>query len=176
LRLGPALVAFAALPLLLGIAGCTRYRVPSSSMEPTLHCGRPAPGCLGAAEDRLYVRATKHPRRGDIVLFRTTTLAAAGCGEKGVFIKRVVGLPGETVAERAGFVFVDSKRLPEPYVSPARRDSQSGRWHVAPNTYFLMGDNRASSCDSRIWGSMPRRNLIGKVVGVLRNGRRISVR
>jgi signal peptidase I len=92
------------------------------------------------------------------------------CGAGGVFVKRLIGLPGEAVGERNGVVFVDGKKLREPYVKADRRDDETRSWRVPHDEYFLMGDNRASSCDSRFWGSVPRANLIGKVVKVFRQG------
>jgi signal peptidase I len=90
------------------------------------------------------------------------------CGISGTFVKRLIGLPGETVVERRGFVFDDREKLSEPYVAAGRRDNGSGRWRVPDGEYFLMGDNRPSSCDSRVWGSVPRSKLIGRVVKVFR--------
>ena len=149
----------------------TEYHMPSSSMEPTLHCAKPGFGCGASHPDRLLVRDfTSDPARGDIVVFRTPRRAQEACGVAGTFVKRVIGLPGETVSERKGVVFIGGKKLDEPYVSPERRDDTTRTWHVTSGEYFLLGDNRASSCDSRIWGSVPRRNLIGKVVKVFRQG------
>jgi signal peptidase I len=154
------------------------YRIPSSSMEPTLNCARPAIGCLGNSSDRVLACRIcldfGPPSRGDIVVFNTPTKAAFKCGEGGTFVKRVIGLPGETVREdRHGFIWIrgpDSRtwvKLKEPYITSEARlaDSQHYRmrWHVPANEYFMMGDNRSESCDSRAWGAVPRNKLIGTV-------------
>jgi signal peptidase I len=68
------------------------------------------------------------------------------------------------VSERDGFVYVDGRRLAEPYVKASERDSRTGSWRVPEGHYFMMGDNRADSCDSRYWGAVPRKNLIGPVM------------
>src|SRR5919109_3186037 len=97
------------------------YRVPSSSMEPTLHCARPASGCRARFSDRVIalkiVYRFRNPRRGEIAVFHAPK-GAEMCGEGGslTFIKRVIGLPGETVSERRGTVFVDGKQLENQYV------------------------------------------------------------
>jgi signal peptidase I len=150
--------------------GTKVYRVPSSSMEPTLHCARPGIGCEGTSFDRVRTRVlrTGEPKRFDILVFQTPPEAATACGEGGLFIKRVIGLPGETVSERKGLVFVDGKPLAEPYIARGHRDTQSGTWHVPKGKYFVMGDNRAQSCDSRQWGSVPRKNIRGKAIEILR--------
>ena len=143
----------------------TPCRIPSSSMEPTLHCARPSTGCRARFADRLLAcRACywfSSPTRGDIVVF---TAPAHACGVGGTFVKRLIGLPGDTVVERRGRVYVDGKRLNEPYVQPGDRDDRSGTWPVGPGRYFLMGDNRVESCDSRDWGTIPRGSIIGKAV------------
>ncbi len=145
------------------------YRIPSASMEPTLHCGEPAPGCLGSSSDRVIVAKVvyrfRSPARGDVVVFTAPPAAERDCDEGGSFVKRIVGLPGEVVSERRGVVYVDGHRLIEPYVDPSRRDRQTRTWpHVAAGTYFVMGDNRAVSCDSRDWGTVPRASIVGPVV------------
>jgi signal peptidase I len=154
----------------------TGFHMPSSSMEPTLHCARPAPGCLAQHPDRPAVESLNgDPRRGDILVFRTPPAAATRCGAGGVFIKRVVGLPGETIQEKlvggVGYIFVDGRKLHEPYVRNGRRDNRSyGPYRIPNGEYFLLGDNRAQSCDSREWGPVPRKNIIGTVVKIYRQG------
>jgi len=143
----------------------TPYRIPSPSMEPALHCARPTAGCLAHFSDRgLACRACywfSDPSRGDIVVFHAPKDA---CGVGGTFVKRLIGLPGETVAERNGRVFVDGKRLREPYVQAKGRDDRTGTWHVPKGSYFFMGDNRSQSCDSRDWGPVRRSAIIGKLI------------
>jgi signal peptidase I len=146
------------------------YRIPSSSMEPTLHCARPGPWCLAGSNDRVLVNRLEYdfesPKRGQIVVFTAPPLTSR-CepGDGGsTFVKRLIGLPGDTVTERNGLVSVDGKRLAEPYVEPALRGSESGTWHVPAGRYFFLGDDRIHSCDSRVWGSVPRHSLIGPVL------------
>lgn len=148
------------------------YRIPSSAMEPTLHCPRPAPGCEADTADRILVSRFApfwSPSRGDIVTFRTPPRAQERCGTGGTFVKRIIGLPGEQVSirlrRRAAFVYVDGERLDEPYIENDRRDiGPEESFRVPQDQYFVMGDNRSQSCDSRVFGSVPRGNLIGPVV------------
>jgi signal peptidase I len=145
------------------------YRIPSSSMEPTIRCARPAPGCTADRSDRVLALRVEWPfesvGRGDIVSFETPPLAEQRCGVGGTFVARIVGLPGETWAQRSGVVFVDGRRLEEPYVDDARRDGETYRARrIPPGHYFVQGDFRAQSCDSRIWGPLPAKNLVAKAL------------
>ncbi|MDP9302955.1 MAG: signal peptidase I [Actinomycetota bacterium] len=153
------------------------YRIPSPSMEPTLHCARPEPDCEAGSSDRVlanrFIYHFHSPRRSDIVVFQAPDAARREC-VGGIFVKRIIGLPGETWSERNGVTHIDGRRLAEPYVAPSRRDGDSktlrdipplGKLRRIPAQMYLMeGDNRAHSCDSRVWGVVPRANIIGKVV------------
>ena len=168
-----ALAAFA----IGGCSGTKTYRVPSAAMEPTLHCARPAVGCQARGEDRIRVRLTKNVRRGDIVVFATPRLAAVRCGAGGTYVKRVVALPGESWSERNGRIFINGKLLDEPYIAPARRDNEThSAIPLGKDEYFVLGDNRSASCDSRVWGPVPKRNVIGPVVSIERGSKTIRVR
>jgi signal peptidase I len=158
------------------------YRIPSSSMEPTLHCAKPAQGCEARFSDRVLANRLiyhfRNPKRGEIIVFNTPPLARIRCGAGGTFVKRLIGLPGEVVSERDGIVYIDGKQLNEPYVAPSRRDHNPPQsWQRIPaGEYFFMGDNRAQSCDSRVWGPVPRKNLIGEVFFVYWPPNRIGFR
>ncbi len=132
------------------------YRIPSPSMEPTLR-----------ASDRVIANRLVYrfhgPERGDIVVFDAPEPVRRACAVGGVFIKRIVGLPGEVVSMRGGSVFVDGVELREPYLRESYRGRESGSWPRVPaGSYFVLGDNRSMSCDSRRWGVVPRGNIIGR--------------
>jgi signal peptidase I len=144
------------------------YRIPSASMEPTLHCAKPTPDCEAHFNDRVIANRLAYrfedPKRGQVVVFDAPKDA---CGLGGTFVKRLIGLPGDVVSERHGDVYVDGKPLKEPYVDPKLRDDETATWpRVPPGHYFFMGDDRKNSCDSRVWGTVPRSSLIGPVLFV----------
>jgi signal peptidase I len=155
------------------------YRIPSSSMEPELHCAQPADGCQAGTSDRVlanrFIFHFRDPKRGEVVVFETPPEAQRRCGAGGTFVKRIIGLPGETVSERDGVIFIDGKRLDEPWVRPERRSTGTGGWVVPPGHYFMAGDNRRNSCDSRVWGPVSRENLIGPVFAIYWPVTRISL-
>jgi signal peptidase I len=117
------------------------YKLTAASMEPTLHCARPAPLCRASSADRVvalkYVLVS--PARGDLVVFHAPIKARAACGLRpgAILIKRIT--------------------------------------RIVNGRYFLRGDNAGASCDSRVWGTVPRGNLIGRVVATYWPLRRISV-
>jgi signal peptidase I len=158
------------------------YRIPSSSMEPTLHCARPGAGCEARYSDRVlanrFIYHFRSPRRGEIIVFDTPPKAVQQCGAGGTFVKRLIGLPGETVREdNRGNLFIDGKLLEEKYLDPERKRADAGNagtWRVPQGEYFMMGDNRAQSCDSRRWGAVPRDNIIGEVFAIYWPPQRIS--
>ena len=162
------------------------YRIPSSSMEPTLHCARPAAGCEAGFSDRVlanrFIYHFTEPKRGDIVVFETPPEARERCGAGGTFVKRLIGLPGENLELRSRkgltYVYIDGKPLDESgYLADQRRDTGPAKTVKVPEgQYFMMGDNRSQSCDSREWGTVPRENLIGKVFATYWPPNRISIR
>ncbi|HXF70448.1 MAG TPA: signal peptidase I [Thermoflexus sp.] len=125
-----------------------RFRIEGSSMEPNLHDGE-------------YVLINKvsywfsPPRRGDVVVFRFPHDPSRD------FIKRIIGLPGETVAIRDGKVFINGRPLEEPYIRGPMVYTY-GPVTLGPDEYFVLGDNRNASNDSHNWGTLPRSAIIGK--------------
>jgi signal peptidase I len=159
------------------------YRIPSSSMEPTLRCAKPGDWCSAHSSDRVIANRLAYrfsrPKRGQIVVFKAPASASqCGGGDGGsTFVKRLIGLPGDTITERSGAIFVNGKRLNEPYIAASLRDDESGSWRrVTAGHYFFLGDDRAHSCDSRVWGTVPRDNLIGPVIVTYWPPDRVSVR
>jgi signal peptidase I len=98
-------------------------------------------------------------RRGDVVVFRYPL------DDTKSFIKRIVGLPGETVQIRQGLVYVNGSWIPEPYVPSQYEDlSDFGPIQVSSDSYFVLGDHRNSSSDSRVFGTVARRLVYGRAV------------
>jgi signal peptidase I len=117
------------------------YRIPSSSMEPTLHCAKPAPGCEARFSDRVlanrFIYHFRSPKRGEIIVFKTPPAAKTDCGAGGTFVKRLIGLPGDVVSERDGYVYINSARLDEPYLKPDRRDHDPPRKNLIGEVFFV---------------------------------------
>ncbi len=97
----------------------------------------------------------RDPKRGDVIIFHFPLDVSRD------FVKRVIGLPGDTVAIRQGQVFVNELLLVEPYVTRPDKTNMSPE-KVGPNEYFVLGDNRRASNDSRDWGTVPTDNIIGR--------------
>ncbi|RPI84993.1 MAG: signal peptidase I [Chloroflexi bacterium] len=126
----------------------SRIRVESISMQPTLYAGN-------------FVLVNKlafnfvEPERGDVIVFKYPPDPT-----QVPYIKRIIGLPGDTIHIEGGKVFINGQELIEPYlVEPTNR---GGDWVVPENNLFVMGDNRNSSSDSRTWGTVPMENIIGR--------------
>lgn len=153
------------------------FRVDGNSMEPTLSnaemlvINRRAytsfdinaildalPGVNRQGEDRRYI--FNPPNRGDIIVFRPPGSSSDP------YIKRIIGLPGETIEIHDGSVFVNNQRLEENYVSSATSWRGGGGNQssitIPEDEYFVMGDNRENSSDSRTFGTVPKDDIIGK--------------
>lgn len=124
-----------------------RFKVHGYSMEPTLYDGQ----YLIVSKVTYW---THPPERGDIIVFHPPN------GDSDDYIKRIVGLPGETVEVRGGVTWIDGMPLEEPYVAASGGDS--GPRTLGEGQYFVLGDNRVNSSDSRSWGVLPQENIVGK--------------
>lgn len=135
------------------LLGYDVFRMPSSGMDDTLRMG-----------DFIVVDTwcyQKHePRRGDIVVFRSPVNPAVK------YVKRIIGLPGETVMISNGVVTINGHILDERYLDPAKnvRHFRDGLLYQVPKMeFFVLGDYRDNSSDSRVWGAVPKRNINGRV-------------
>ncbi len=153
------------------------FKVDGSSMDPTLENGqyllvnrlvylnidmnrlsKIVPFWSAEADSSRY--AIHAPKRGEIIVFEFPDKNPGNSRKD--FVKRVVGLPGETVRIHAGDVFVNEEVLDEPYL--AEKDSSySPEVTLGEGEYYVLGDNRAYSNDSRAWGAVPKENVRGKV-------------
>jgi signal peptidase I len=155
--------------LLLATGTLKAWAVPTSAMEPTLHCAGPARGCQADTNDRVLVltRFVSY-ERGDVVVFDAPPSAQRECGFGGMYVKRIIGMPGEQVdlrlVEGRAHVYIDGEQLDEPYVEDERRAVTTGSWSVPDDSYFVLADNRAVSCDSSAWGPLRTNEVDGEVV------------
>lgn len=148
------------------------FKVEGTSMEPTLHHNqfliinkatyvridgtpleRVLPATTRGPEEPRYVFG--QPAHGDIVVFRFPVQPDKD------FIKRVIGVPGDTVEIRAGRVYLNGMGLDEPYIRAGASYDKPPQV-VPPGNYFVLGDNRPNSSDSHVWGFVPADNLIGR--------------
>ncbi len=132
--------------------------IPSESMKPTL-----------LIDDRLVVEKISYrfnpPKRGDIIVFQAPqkALDVVGSTTKDAYIKRVIGLPGDTVEVKDGKVFIDGKALEENYIQ-APPNYVLEPETVPEDQYLVLGDNRNSSSDGHVWGFLPKDTIIGRAV------------
>ncbi len=125
-----------------------RIRVESISMQPTLY-----ESDFVVVNKLAYKLGT--PSRGDVIVFKPPIPA-----DTVPYIKRVIGMPGDTIRVTAGQVFVNGTLLEENYIMAA--PDYSGNWVVPQSSIFVLGDNRNNSSDSHFWGMVPLKNVIGK--------------
>ena len=132
-------------------AATGRFRIQGSSMEPTLHSGQ-----FVITNKISYLFS--EPERGDIIVFIAPHSAVSAREDD--YIKRIIGLPGETVSVNGGQVMVNGVLLHEPYI--AEPPLYSRTWTIGPDEYFVLGDNRNRSNDSHDWGMLKREAILGK--------------
>lgn len=127
------------------------FYIPSWSMSPILKPG-----------DKIIVNKFTYrisqPKRGDIVVFKYPK------NPKKDYIKRIIGLPGETIKVRNNKVFVDERELVETYLSDGLIYPDFGPVVIDNGKYFMMGDNRSDSLDSRYWGTLDRKLMLGEAM------------
>lgn len=125
------------------------FYIPSSSMEPTLKPG-----------DRIivnkFIYRFKEIQRGDVMVFKYPLDPSRD------FIKRVIGLPGDTLEIRDSVLYINDNKIAEPYLPKGLRFGSYGPVKIPQDEYFMMGDNRNNSEDSRVWGFLPREKVVGK--------------
>ena len=170
-------VVLAAVVFMLLQATVRNFRVDGSSMDPTLEDGQyllvNRLVYLQVEMDRLAKivpfwkadegtsrHAIHAPKRGEVIVFQFPDKNPSN--PKKDFVKRVIGLPGETIRMHSGTVFVNEVELDEPYLAEKDR-SNAAEITLKEGEYFVLGDNRAYSNDSRSWGTVPAANVRGKV-------------
>ncbi len=143
------------------------FRIPSESMDPTLLKG-----------DRVLVNKLSYKlhdvHRGDVIVFNRPADLPAAPGDPDDLIKRVIGLPGDTVTARNGHVYVNDRKLDEPYLPPGTstltlRDEYSLERgiKVPKDEVLVMGDNRGNSQDGRVFGPIPEDSIVGRAFVIM---------
>lgn len=160
----PTIALALVIALVLRTYAFASYYIPSESMLDTMRIGD-----LFFAENVSYKVLRQEPQRGDIVVFRHPQE-----GQHNILIKRVIGLPGDTVEVQDGQVLINGEALAEDYI--AQPPLRAFPRHTVPaDSYFVMGDNRNNSADSRVWGYLPRENLLGRAALVFWPPQRMRV-
>lgn len=126
------------------------FIVEGASMEPNYHNGE-----YLIIDELSYAFNT--PQRGEVIVFRYPL------NPSDFFIKRIIGLPGETIEIKDSKVFADNNPVDERYLPKNLQTGPDKTVQLADNQYFVMGDNRTASSDSRIWGPLPKKNITGRV-------------
>lgn len=143
------------------LLGYEPFRIPSSSMAPTIEKGD-----FILANSWAYRQAA--PQRGDLVVLHRGQAADAH------YLKRIVAIPGDTVAIKSGQLLINGDGVTETYLHPPRQVRPYGRefppTELGPDQYFLLGDNRDNSADSRMWGPLRRDQIEAKAVYIWFSG------
>lgn len=162
------IVAALVAALIIKAVAIEAFYIPSGSMEPTLYPG-----------DRVLVNRLSYDfhsvHTGDVIVFRRPPGDSSNDKD---LIKRVIGLPGETISVHNCRVFINGKQMPQPYLPKGWQNPSSeycttwidgpgtanlpNPFKVPPHSYFVMGDNRKDSDDSRYWGFVPASYIIGR--------------
>ena len=150
---GVILVVAVVAALLLRAFVVQPYYIPSGSMEPTLNVG-----------DKVLVNKLSYDfhsvHRGDIIVFKKP----ANDYSPGIkdLIKRVIGMPGETISASGGHITINGNQLPEPWLPRGTTTADFAPVRVPPGQYFVMGDNRGNSADSRVIGPIAKNLIVGR--------------
>lgn len=147
---------FREIVMMILIIGALQFALPRSiikghSMEPNLEEGQRL-----AASPLPYIFGT--PQRGDIVMLYPVEEDGPN------LVKRIIGLPGESILIQDGILFVNGNRISEPYLENNCTSCADGFWQLGDNDYFILGDNRPVSRDSRAYGSVSGDHIMGKVL------------
>lgn len=150
------LVIIASVLIVLNSFWLTIFIVDGISMEPNFNDKEIV------LLDKRFVRQEKNPQRGQSVVVQYP-----GDPQNKRYVKRVIGLPNEKLTIKSGKVYIEDKQLVEEYLPVYFNTEPEGEWVLAENEYFLMGDNRSNSNDSRYFGPVEKRFFIGKAVAIL---------
>jgi signal peptidase I len=168
ISISAAVLVLVIIPLILRLFVVQTFYIPSGSMTPTLQIG-----------DRIVVNKLSYDfgsvHRGDIVVFTTPPTENCGGGDVNDLVKRVIGLPGDTIDLQRGSVYVNRHKLNEAWLPPSEigltDPGPAGSpydlnhpYVVPPDRYFVLGDNRTESCDSRYWGTITKSEIVGRVI------------
>lgn len=175
------------IPFVLKRSMIQTFKISSGAMQPTLMGKRKGQDESNFTGDYIFVekffKRSHSPLRGDVIVFKTDGLPL--CPPKTCYVKRVIGLPGETVSIDPPYVLINGKKVTEPAIIKRIAEGHDGfagfrlAGHsmgiltkptdnivLAHDEYFVLGDNTVNSKDSRYWGAVPRSNIIGRALSI----------